>query len=237
MAATPTGAAPQEGKTASRSTADWAAIERAYRAGVLTNREIAKQHGISETAIRKRAKRESWDKDLTARVQEKVRSELVRTEVRTAEAANQERQIVEEAAATVVSLVREHRQDIKRLRATGSTLWQQLEAAIGSRDVLEELIADECTVAPDAPGYVKAAAEAQKKAMLKAVSLPSHVACLKDLANTMKALIPLEREAFGLESGAGAPPAAPADGLGAALTLQGIDAFAAKLRERHGVAE
>lgn len=36
---------------------DWEAIETAYRAGVMSLREIASQHGISEGAIRKRAKR------------------------------------------------------------------------------------------------------------------------------------------------------------------------------------
>ncbi|CZW65294.1 Uncharacterised protein [Enterobacter hormaechei] len=38
---------------------DWEAIETAYRAGVMSLREIASQHGISEGAIRKRAKRGS----------------------------------------------------------------------------------------------------------------------------------------------------------------------------------
>ncbi|EFM4225777.1 hypothetical protein IGC89_000205 [Escherichia coli] len=32
---------------------DWEAIETAYRAGVMSLREIASQHGISEGAIRK----------------------------------------------------------------------------------------------------------------------------------------------------------------------------------------
>lgn len=43
---------------------------------VLTNREIAKQRGISDaTSIRKHA----WETDLTASAQESVRTELVRS--------------------------------------------------------------------------------------------------------------------------------------------------------------
>ena len=38
------------------SKPDWEAIETAYRAGVMSLREIASLHGISEGAIRKRAK-------------------------------------------------------------------------------------------------------------------------------------------------------------------------------------
>lgn len=41
------------------SKPDWEAIETAYRAGVMSLREIASQHGISEGAISKRAKRGS----------------------------------------------------------------------------------------------------------------------------------------------------------------------------------
>ncbi|QCT20827.1 hypothetical protein FEM41_14815 [Jejubacter calystegiae] len=39
---------------------DWEAIESAYRAGVLSLREIGAQYGITEGAIRKRAKKLEW---------------------------------------------------------------------------------------------------------------------------------------------------------------------------------
>lgn len=45
------------------ATPDWEAIETAYRAGMMSLREIAAQHGISEGAIRKRAKRDDWSRD------------------------------------------------------------------------------------------------------------------------------------------------------------------------------
>ncbi len=44
------------------ATPDWEAIETAYRAGVMSLREIASQHRISEGAIRKRAKRDDWSR-------------------------------------------------------------------------------------------------------------------------------------------------------------------------------
>ena len=77
--------------------------------------------------------------DLSAKLRKEVSAQLVSTAVTTPEA---EREIVQEAAAQVVALVREHRGDIRRLRETGGTLWQQLEEAIGSRETLEELIAE-----------------------------------------------------------------------------------------------
>ena len=42
---------------------DWAGIERDYRAGVMSVREIAKWYGVSHTAINKRAKADGWTRE------------------------------------------------------------------------------------------------------------------------------------------------------------------------------
>lgn len=68
-----------------------------------------------------------------------VTTQLVTTEVTTAQAVT-ERQAVE--AATVVSLVREHRRDISGQRYLAEVLKGQLEETIGSCELLEELIVD-----------------------------------------------------------------------------------------------
>ncbi|EFQ0523534.1 hypothetical protein ACPTC9_004487, partial [Shigella flexneri] len=39
---------------------DWEAIESAYRAGVLSLRDIGEKYGVTEGAIRKRAKKLDW---------------------------------------------------------------------------------------------------------------------------------------------------------------------------------
>lgn len=39
---------------------DWTAVEREYRAGVLSNQAIAAEYGVTEGAIRKRAKKGGW---------------------------------------------------------------------------------------------------------------------------------------------------------------------------------
>lgn len=68
---------------------DWEAIERAYRAGSLSIRTIAERQGVSDTAIRKKAKVQGWARDLSDQVRKEVRSKLVRGEVRTNYGANQ----------------------------------------------------------------------------------------------------------------------------------------------------
>jgi hypothetical protein len=42
------------------ATPDWEAIESAYRAGVLSLRDIGDKYGVTEGAIRKRAKKFEW---------------------------------------------------------------------------------------------------------------------------------------------------------------------------------
>ena len=48
--------AQKKGAGGKRASVDWEGIESAYRAGVLSIREIAKLHGITDKAIRNKAK-------------------------------------------------------------------------------------------------------------------------------------------------------------------------------------
>ena len=64
-----------------RKLVDWEAIEREYRAGQLTVVEIGRQHGLSHTAINKRAKRDGWTRNLAGRVRKEVSARLVSEKV------------------------------------------------------------------------------------------------------------------------------------------------------------
>lgn len=206
---------------------DWEAIERDYRAGVLTLRAIAAAHGITEGAIRKRAKRDGWSRDLSAKVQQAVRNELVRVPVRTHDPRT-EKEIVDGAAAAVVSLIREHRADLKEGRELAATLMEQLRMAAGNRDALLALVEEAVEEMPQGTPVQKAKAETARKAMLAAISLPTHIGCLKDLANALKVLIPLERQAFNVDQGG--PEDAPADDAPPA-SVAALEAFEARLTE------
>lgn len=196
-----------------RSNADWEQIEREYRAGVLSLRVIAKQNAISETAIRKRAKKEAWERDLSARVDAQVRSELVRAEVRNAHNANPEteREIIESAAAQVVTVVREHRKDIAAGRKVAAKLMEQLAELAEDRDSLDAAVAEE----PDPNVRAK---------IRKALALPTHAATIRDLATAMKGLVALERQAFSI---ADAPVEAPAAPAGLTIKVDADEGFIA----------
>lgn len=171
---------------------DWEAIERAYRAGALSIRTIADRNGISDTAIRKKAKASGWVRDLSEQVRKEVRNKLVRGEVRDSQCANPERdaEIVEEAAEEGATVVRSHRRDIRKASNLANLLMDDLLTTIQQRESIEDAIEDETR--DDSNGMRRAN-------MLGAVSLPSNAKTLFQLSSAMKNLQVLERQAFNLD--------------------------------------
>ena len=174
---------------AERKQTDWESIERDYRAGVLSIREVAKLHEVSDTAIRKKAKAERWERDLTDKVNEKVRSELVRSEVRSTDPQT-EREIVDVAAATVVQVVRSHRKSISQGQQLVELLTKQLIDVAGKRDEFEAEIEVECKDDKSPERYNR---------LMKAVSLGNHASIAVNLATAAKTWIGLERQAFNIK--------------------------------------
>lgn len=171
---------------------DWEAIERAYRAGALSIRTIADRNGISDTAIRKKAKASGWVRDLSEQVRKEVRNKLVRGEVRDGQCANPERdaEIVEEAAEEGATVVRSHRRDIRKASNLANLLMDDLLTTIQQRESIEDAIEEETR--DDSNGMRRAN-------MLGAVSLPSNAKTLFQLSSAMKNLQVLERQAFNLD--------------------------------------
>ncbi len=175
---------------------DWEAIESAYRAGVMSLREIASQHGISEGAIRKRAKRDDWSRDLNAKVKERaddlVRKAEVRKQVRT-ETVLSERVLIEATAEVVATVRMEHRGDIRRARELTNTLFDELAGECGDVAALEQL--GEMMRREDDKGM-----DRLNDLYNKIISLPSRVKSMKDLSDSLKTLIGLEREAYSIDN-------------------------------------
>ena len=99
-----------------RKPTDWEAVEREYRAGVLSVREIANGAGISHVAVIKRAKAKGWTQNLAGKVKEEIAKRLVTASV-TSEVTGNQREIVEAAALRSVDVILAHRKTIARHRA------------------------------------------------------------------------------------------------------------------------
>lgn len=167
---------------------DWDAIHAEYRAGQLSNVMLGKKYGVTEGAIRKRAKAEGWQKDLADAVRQQVKEKLVRDEVRAPNA--RDREIVEAAATTGADVVRRHRRDISKGQDIVSMLFGQLEEAATNRAELEDAIEEETK---------NDETTRRRTQLMRLVSLASHAGVLRDLSAAMKNLIPLERQAYNLD--------------------------------------
>jgi hypothetical protein len=160
-------------------TPDLTGVERDYRAGQISHREIGRQHGRSESWVRKLAKRKGWARDLAGAVRHQVRESLVREGSRQSELIGikpSDAAIIDEAAAIGVAVVRSHRLDINALRQAAAGLLDDL----GLRGPRQEW----------------QLSGAQGPFLLKVTDRSRVIA---DLSAAMARLVPLERQAFGLD--------------------------------------
>lgn len=180
-----------------RISADWEKIEEKYRAGLMSLRDIASGHGITEAAIRKRAKRDGWERDLSAKIAAKaeslVRKSEVRSEVRT------ETAVVEANAKLISDIILGQRQDVVKLRDLVNDLMGELAHQTGYRDLYEQL--GELLQAPDEKGL-----DRLNEVYRKVISLPSRIDGAKKLVDAFDRLVERERQVFNIDKTAGQEP-------------------------------
>jgi DNA-directed RNA polymerase subunit F len=179
-----------------RQSPDWERIEYDYRAGLLSVREIASQHSITHTAINKRAKKDGWERDLKAKIKAKADALVSKREVSkevSSKQAETEREIIESNAEAIANVRMAHRGDISRSRRLTNKLLEELELLTDNRELYEEL--GELLRDPDDNGMDKL-----NDLYQKVVSLPTRTKTMKELAETLKTLVSLERQAYDLDS-------------------------------------
>lgn len=177
-----------------RKKVDWEAVEIQYRAGIRSLKDIGSEFGVSDAGILKRAKRDGWVRDLKSKIRAKadakVSASLVSGEVsaktKVAEAA------VIEAESTVQARIRlTHRTDIARARSLVMSLLGEVEAQTDDPELFDrlgELVVD---TGSDAESRLL-------DAYRRVISTPGRIDGMKKLADALKTLITLEREAYGL---------------------------------------
>ena len=146
---------------ARKPASDWDRIEQEYRAGEASIRETADRYEVSEAAIRKRAKKDGWD-----RAEVKVRK--VRTFGPEPRVRTLEPQPVPEAAVIA-----------ERGRGLIARMLDELDAVTTYEGELEELIEGETD--DDRSGK-------RRDSMLAAISLPGRAKTLKELATAFKTI-------------------------------------------------
>ena len=111
---------------ATRKSIDWESIEASYRSGSPSVRALAEKYGLTEGAIRKRASKEDWKRDLTGKVQAATKEKLVRTKVRTESTQRTDAEIIESESDVRAELVLSHRTDLAQWRGIANKLCDAL---------------------------------------------------------------------------------------------------------------
>jgi hypothetical protein len=191
---------------AEKTAPDWERIEADYRAGVLSVREIASAHGVSHTAINKRSSKDGWERDLSAKIKAKADALVSKAEVSSevSKAKAETDKVIVEANAEAIARVRlSHRSDISRSRRLAMALLEELEVATGSIELFQEL--GDFLRSDDEKG-----ADKRNDVYQRVISSVGRIDSMKKLSDTLKTLVGLEREAYGIAAAGEDDPNKPA---------------------------
>lgn len=185
----------------SKPAADWELIEKLYRAGLLSLREISKSDNdtVTEGAIRKRAKKDGWTRNLKARIDQKADDLVRKAAVRkpsTQLTPVTEQQVIEAGAEQQTTVRLSQQGDIQRSRNLMLLLLTEVEITSENKELFDKLgeLLDES--GPDSNGTWRK--DAMNELYKKVVSLTGRVDNSKKLVEMLEKLIKLERQAFGI---------------------------------------
>lgn len=208
MPKTPTtpGSAQAPGKVAKKpqgQARDWEAVERDYRTGRFTMRELEAKHGIPFATIAARATKEGWTRDLRKVIRQKASAALVEEMAAQGaeQAAKDAAQAVQRAADQAKAVMSAHRTRAHALAATALDLLGELsKAALLAQE--QELLAQ---ILAGSGAEPKDEAEA-RRVVSKALSLGGRATTVKQLTDALAKVQEMERKAWDLEDDAPPPP-------------------------------
>lgn len=170
---------------------DWKKAERLFRQGIFSYQEIATQVGAkNEATIRMHAKSKGWKRDLTHEVRQEARNKFIESMANFGDAdklieGRTDQQLIEEAARTIVQVVRDHQTTLKRGHTLTLRMLDELDATTAHMGELQKLITD--SIAP-----------ARQEGLRRAIGLAQRAVTLKELANSARIWVALERQAFNI---------------------------------------
>lgn len=175
---------------------DWGIVEKDYRAGLLTDRQIGEKYGVSHGSVQQQAKKRGWSRNLVGRSVAKAEEKLARTELAT-KLANEtkvasEKELVDSTSDVMVQIMLGHRTDAGRLRRVVTALLEKVEAIVTESELFAQI--GTICASPDENGIDKI-----NELYHKVIALPSQTDSTKKLAETMKILIELERRIFKID--------------------------------------
>jgi hypothetical protein len=192
----PAPAATAQAEPTTPKKTDWQAVERDYRTGKFTLRELEAKHGANNATILRRAKREGWTADLSKAVRQATNAALVQQVIsEKCSAAQQDTaETVLAAAELNKQVILGHRKDLSKTQELAQAMLAELADGallLQHRELLGQILAGDGADPVDV-------AQAQA-AISKALGIGNRVQALKALAETFTKIQTAERVAFGLD--------------------------------------
>lgn len=194
-------------KPKKRRDTDWEAVERDYRTGSFTDRELGAKYGCSHTAVQKHAREGQWQKDLQGAVKAATAAKLAEAEVSKVASEKVAKQVAKQVASAIPAtsqvvaalaevnfqVLTRHRGDIKSTRDLAMDMLHELRLGTHSPEELEGLF----RLATEGAGDEDKLAITQSFRDL--MKLHNRVASVHKLSDTLSKLQSLERKAFSLD--------------------------------------
>lgn len=187
---------------AAKPKVDYDRIEEAFRAGVISVPQLAadytKETGVkvSHTAINKHFKKLGITRDLSAKVQAKAKAMVSEAMVsgKVSVGTNLTDSVIINENATIVANVElSQRKDIARYRSLAMSLLGELEHQTHNPELYERMA--ELLISSE-----ESALDKLSELYRRTTSTSGRIDSMKKLAETLKTLIALEREAFNIDS-------------------------------------
>jgi hypothetical protein len=177
---------------------DYARIEPAWRAGIKSVQQLAADYtkevgvSVSHVSILKHFKSRGIPRDLNAKIQAAAQAKVTAAMV-TEKATRASEPVIIEANATAVATIHlTQRSDISKARSLSMKLMRELEGQVDNPDLVESLV--DALRQDEGDGSTK-----RLEMFTRLTSLGAHTKTMKELADTLRTLIALEREAYGID--------------------------------------
>jgi hypothetical protein len=181
-------------------------IEKDYRLGEKPMKRIQAEYGIHYDVLQRMANQFGWVRNMRAQVARHVYDKLHGAEPMMRITHSKEEAAIEIAAVSAVTMIQQHMETTHKVFQLTGIAAQQLEDAMNNRGAIEELIHDETSEADEEESKSQRKAERRREAMMKAVSLPTHVQTLRDLSIAMRSVVELSRVLMGIHETPPPPP-------------------------------
>lgn len=181
------------GRRSAANQIDWEAIQKEFRLGQKSLRQMATEFGVQASAISRKAAKDGWVQDKSEEVRALSEAKLLLNNAK----ATPTRLEIEAAAEIRTNAVLNHRAGLQRLRIVKDKLLAHVESVVDNLDDMGDVVA---LLRQDTAEGLDKAGDKMAKAMDRSILIDD----VKKLAEIDERVRKGEREAFGIGSDADA---------------------------------